>query len=265
MRSRFLAELTNPEVEEYFQSGGRTALIPTGCTEMHGPHQPIGSDTIQARGFALQLAEKANALVLPDIAYTWAGSTDGFAGTISVPPELVQQLATAVAVQAWKNGFRRIAFISCHGGNNAVLNLVIRRLFELHGIPAAHINPAHPLTERSKEIAEKEFGQGSEASRVLASLHILGTPDLYREEDMQAEDHAPPLPKELQDFPFPMGYFMQDSRQHACPSPLVSKKLGLEFYAELTSALVAHIEAIDQYLETVEGQDNQGWQKASAG
>lgn len=46
MRSRFLLELTTPEVEEYLSNGDRTAILPVGSVEMHGPHQPIGTDTL---------------------------------------------------------------------------------------------------------------------------------------------------------------------------------------------------------------------------
>jgi creatinine amidohydrolase/Fe(II)-dependent formamide hydrolase-like protein len=46
MRSRFLLELTTPEVETYLAQGGKTTLLPVGRVEMHGPHQPIGTDSI---------------------------------------------------------------------------------------------------------------------------------------------------------------------------------------------------------------------------
>ena len=75
MRSRFLLELTTPEVEAYLAEGGTTALLPVGCVEMHGPHQPIGTDSIVAKAFALRIAQAANGIVLPTIHYTWPGST----------------------------------------------------------------------------------------------------------------------------------------------------------------------------------------------
>ena len=57
MRSRLLLELTTPEVEAYLAQGGKTALLPVGCVEMHGPHQPIGTDSIVAKAFALRIAD----------------------------------------------------------------------------------------------------------------------------------------------------------------------------------------------------------------
>lgn len=259
MRSRFLADLTTPEVEGYLEEGGTTALIPVGCTEMHGPHQPIGTDTMTARGFALLLANETNALVFPAVPYTWAGSTDGFAGTVSVSPELVQQLVTTIIVRAWNNGFRRIVVISCHGGNQQALTLVVRRVFETHHIPAAFINPGAPASDAAAAVFAGELAQASEASRLLAALHILGLDGLYSEEEMRDDDHPPPLPESLRQFPFAMGYFMQDPRQHACPSPHVSLERGMTFYREQLKVFAPHIEKLETYLEETEGQWNKGW------
>jgi creatinine amidohydrolase/Fe(II)-dependent formamide hydrolase-like protein len=58
-------ELTTPEVEQYLAGGGKTALLPVGSVEMHGPHQPIGTDTLIAKAFALRIAEQADGLVIP--------------------------------------------------------------------------------------------------------------------------------------------------------------------------------------------------------
>ena len=33
MRSRYLMELTTPEVEEFFKNGGKTAILPVGSVE----------------------------------------------------------------------------------------------------------------------------------------------------------------------------------------------------------------------------------------
>lgn len=104
MRSRFLCELTTPEVESYFKSsasrGGASALLPVGCVEMHGPHLPLGTDTLVAKALALKIAEKADAIVLPEVHYTWSGATDGFAGTISIPQEMGGQLVECVVERA---------------------------------------------------------------------------------------------------------------------------------------------------------------------
>ena len=146
MRSRFLHELTTPEVEAYLAAGGDIALLPVGCVEMHGPHQPIGTDTIVAKAFSLALAERVNAIVLPEVHYTWSGATDGFAGTISIAPELAQQLVESVAAKAVAMGFTRLMIVSIHGPNKMVMGLSTRKLFERLNVPVAFLDAYTPAT-----------------------------------------------------------------------------------------------------------------------
>ena len=43
--------------------------IPIGTIEWHGPHNPLGADTLQAEGLALMCARKAGGLVFPPLYY----------------------------------------------------------------------------------------------------------------------------------------------------------------------------------------------------
>ena len=260
MRSRFLLEVTTPELEAYFARGGKTALLPVGCTEMHGPHQPLGTDTFSAEAFALRIAQLADGVVLPTVNYTWAGSTDGFVGTISIEPELVTQMVEAVALQAVRMGFSRFLVICIHSGTYAPLVLFARRFFEKYRVPAVYINPYHPFTDEARDLFAGPHGQSMEASVVLASLHILGKPVLYSEDQMRYTDQAPPMPDSLRAIGKvgTVGYFMQDPRQHACPSEHVSLERGRRFIELQVQSILPIFEQIDAYAEDAKGQRNKG-------
>jgi creatinine amidohydrolase len=43
------------------------AYIPIGTLEWHGPHNPVGADTLQAEGLALLCASKGSGLVFPPL------------------------------------------------------------------------------------------------------------------------------------------------------------------------------------------------------
>jgi creatinine amidohydrolase len=45
------------------------AYIPVGTLEWHGPHNPLGADTLQAEGLALLCARKGGGLVFPPLYY----------------------------------------------------------------------------------------------------------------------------------------------------------------------------------------------------
>ncbi len=260
MKSRFLMELTTPEVEQYLSRGGRTALLPVGSVEMHGPHQPIGTDTLIAKAFALRIAEQADGLVLPEVHYSWAGSTDGFAGTITTAMDLEQALVEAIAVRCFGMGFKRVVLLSVHAPNRHILYLSARKIFEKHHAPALFVDPYQPIDEVSSRIFEGDFEKSKEASLVLAALDILGLPGLYTEEAMRYDEEAPPFPGSLERLGRigGVGYFMQDARQHACPSRFVSLQKGREFITNQSRGIAEAIVDLDEYTANAALQKNKG-------
>ncbi len=227
---------------------------------MHGPHQPIGTDTFAAQAIALRVAERVDALILPDLSYTWAGSTDGFAGTISVEPEASVAIAATVIKKAHRMGFRRIVIISIHAPNQMAFRLLARRIFETDGIPALFVDVYTPLTAEAAALFAGDAESGKEASIVLAALEILGRPSLYNEEAMRMADKAPPRTDTLNAISGgQVGYFMQDPRHHACPSPSVSIERGRKFITEQVRGLVPMLENHARYCDTTTSQPNQGW------
>ena len=259
MRSRYLNELTTPEVEAYFERGGDVALLPVGCVEMHGPHQPVGTDTFIAKAFALRLAEQAGGLVLPEVCYTWSGATDGFAGTLSIEPETEARLIESIVLKAHRTGFRRIGIVNVHGPGRKVIGMVIRRVFETHAIPAALLLPYNPMSDEAAEVFDGDLGAAKEASLVLAALEILGQGGLYKQEDMAYEDQAPPEPRSYWALrPGLVGFFMQDPRQHACPSPHVSLERGRRFYELQLESMAEVFDHLKEYAAAAEKQANKG-------
>jgi len=264
MRSRFLTDLTSTEVSEYLSKGGKTAILPAGSVEMHGPHLPIGTDTMIAKAFSLQLAEKANGLVLPEIQYTWAGSTDGFCGSISVEPELVMMQAEAVADKVFRMGFKRLIIISNHNTNYCPFYLFVRRYYEKYQRPVIFFNPYDKLFSSPME-RERFFGgeywKGWECSILLGALKILGIQDLYTIEELAYDDEAPPLNESYKKISSVaiVGYFMQDERQHVCPTRYISAEKGLNYIKECVERIVDILDDLDNYSEYSVNQINKGW------
>jgi len=261
LRSRFLSELNYDDLMGYLARGGKTALLPVGSVEMHGPHQPLGTDSLVANAFALKIAEAGDGIVLPEIHYTWAGSTDGFAGTISVEPSLVQQTVEAVALRATQMGFRRLLVLSIHRGNEFPLYLFARQIYEKYLIPAVYIDAFQPLTDEARALFAGEWDKGMEASVVLAAMQILGLGQLYTEAEMAYEDEPPPVSEALRNIGKigVVGRCMQDPRHHACPSALTSLERGLQFFEKQVQAILPILPEIDRYIEDTAAQANKGW------
>lgn len=255
MRSRFLLDLTTPDVEGYLKHGD-LALLPVGSAEMHGPHMPMGTDMLIARAICLRLAEAADGLVLPDVAYTWAGATDGFAGTISVDAALVQSVVREIAGRVTRMGFRRLVIASVHAPNQGVLYTTVRSLFE-HGAPVMLLDLFRPLSPEAERVFEGT--KAKEASLLAASCEILGN-GLYTERNLSYEDTAPPLSERFErlDKLGLIGWFYQDVRQHSCPHGDVSCAKGHEFIRLQVGSLAAGLGDLAAYREEAAGLANRG-------
>jgi creatinine amidohydrolase len=104
-------------------------LLPVGATEQHGPHLPVGTDTMIATAVSEAAASGGGAIVLPALpvgASWWHGT--GLAGTLALAGERVAELAAECARWAAHGGLRRLLFVNGHVGNAAPLWLACDRL-----------------------------------------------------------------------------------------------------------------------------------------
>jgi creatinine amidohydrolase len=77
MRSRHMPELTNLEVREFLDGGGRTVIVPVGSTEDHGDHAPLWTDVYIPQEVALRAAPELDALVGPPVPFGLASDHRG--------------------------------------------------------------------------------------------------------------------------------------------------------------------------------------------
>jgi creatinine amidohydrolase len=120
----FLDELTEPEVASYLEAEAPSLLlVPTGSTEQHGPHAPLGTDVIIPLEVCRRVAEAGNALVAPPVPYGLSQGHRGFKGLayLSAPTyiALIEDLVLSFA----ESGFERIVFVNGHYTNYPPINL----------------------------------------------------------------------------------------------------------------------------------------------
>jgi len=114
MTSRRLADLTWAEVAEV--AGATLLAVPLGATEQHGPHLPIGTDTLVATALAERLAERRDGvLVAPALAYGASGEHAAFPGTLSIGTEATTTVLVELVRGA--DAFRGVVLVCGHGGN----------------------------------------------------------------------------------------------------------------------------------------------------
>lgn len=123
-----LEGFTSPELEGLLESAEPPLLVvPLGATEQHGPHLPLGTDTLLAEVLARDLASRrGDCLVAPPLPYGASGEHAGFAGTLSVGAAVLEELVVELVRSA--AGFRGVVLVSAHGGNAGPLARAVARL-----------------------------------------------------------------------------------------------------------------------------------------
>jgi mycofactocin system creatininase family protein len=104
---------------------GSLLVVPLGATEQHGPHLPLGTDTIIASALA---ASVDDAVVAPALPYGSSGEHAGFAGTLSLGQEALEHAVVELVRSA--DAFAGVAVVCWHGGNAQALDRAARRLAE---------------------------------------------------------------------------------------------------------------------------------------
>ena len=114
------------------------AVLPVGAVEQHGPHLPVSVDASLLQGIVERamplLPADVPVLVLP--AQNLGLSTEhlNFPGTLSLPPQLIIDLWTAMGNAVARAGIQKLLMFNTHGGQVAVMDIVARELRIAHGM-----------------------------------------------------------------------------------------------------------------------------------
>jgi creatinine amidohydrolase len=170
-----LAELAYPDVPD-----GAVALLPLGATEPHGPHAPLGTDTLISVGICQRAASRLDGeihiVVLPELAYGVTRYARAFPGVVSIEEETLRRLVTEICA-----GFERAILVNSHFEPEQVKTLRETGL------------PLLDLTRRANaERLTDEFRQGScHAGQYETSLVLADQPELVDEERMRSLEARP--------------------------------------------------------------------------
>ncbi len=124
-----LAEMTWPEVAKAVAAGATTIILPLGSNEQHGPHLPLGTDTILVEALANRLATSLpEALVAPPLPIGCSDEHAGFPGLLSLDAGTLASVIVDCARRLVAWGVERLILLSGHGGNGRALTLAVERL-----------------------------------------------------------------------------------------------------------------------------------------
>lgn len=110
-----------------FAGRGGVLVLPVGSTEQHGPHLPLGVDTIIPLEIAKRLAEKSDVVIAPPIAWGYKPQTGssggtGFPGTCSLDATTLIALVRDLLREFIRHGIRKVILLDSHYENALFLS-----------------------------------------------------------------------------------------------------------------------------------------------
>ncbi|AUX41017.1 hypothetical protein SOCE26_024210 [Sorangium cellulosum] len=178
-----LAELTTEELRRLLSAGAPcVALVAVGSVEPHGPHLPLGTDTVISEAAAERAGRRlwergVAALIAPPVGYGVTDFAAGFAGAISIPAPALTAFLRAVADAYLAAGLSHVCFINNH--LEPEHDRAVRAAAS--DLPAGRVSVACPLARRWARTLSAEFRSGAcHAGRYETSLVLAADSALVR-------------------------------------------------------------------------------------
>ena len=184
VRSVMWQELTAADLSEQARADA-IVLLPVASMEQHGPHLPVGVDSILCEGVCRRAAE-AVVLTIPVIVAPtlWCGMAEhhmAFGGTFTFDLATYRDVLRSLANSIERHGFKRVLIVNGHGGNIAALAAILPDLQRQSGAedPHHHLFRARaaghardlgrpgrrPTRLRSRDVHDDGAGAGAGARR----------------------------------------------------------------------------------------------------
>ena len=173
-------DLTRWEMEQVDREE-TIVLIPLGALEQHGNQAPLGTDDLIAEAMVKEI-EKAliedgeedfPMLVFPLMPVGLSTEHKNFCGSITFRPDTYYHMLYDICVSLAHHGFKKLAFLVCHGGNAPIVQVLSRELRSELGISPFILSSgafSHPdVVATISEGNEWDFHGGEmETSMVMA-------------------------------------------------------------------------------------------------
>lgn len=189
-----LTEMSGQDVREALERT-RAILIPLGATEDHGPHLPLGTDSMEAREICRRTAIRLEALdcpvvIGPVIPFGTSSFHMGFPGTVSIRSETLTKLLFEVCMSLYESGFRDFILIHGHDGSLPSMMVSAQEIVDARkDTRAVVLNWLAPLSDVYHTIQTSKKGEGHGGEGETARL-LVTHPELVHPERGRAH-HVP--------------------------------------------------------------------------
>ncbi len=130
-------DLTRLEMEQVDKKK-TVVMIPAGALEQHGNQAPLGTDDMIAEAMLEYLKEELPEdypmLYFPVIPIGLSTEHKNFCGSITLKPDTYYHMLHDICESLHHHGFKKIAFLVCHGGNAPIIQVLSRELRSEYGL-----------------------------------------------------------------------------------------------------------------------------------
>jgi creatinine amidohydrolase len=162
---------------------GVIAVLPLAATEQHGPHLPLGTDTMIAEAYLSRVRELQPAalrvLILPVQPVGISTEHIAFPGTLTLPADVALKSWTAIGESVARAGIRKLIIVTSHGGNGAAMTIVaqdLRASQNMFVVTTAWSRFGTP----DGMFSQQEIRHGIHAGAIETSIMLAKYPDLVR-------------------------------------------------------------------------------------
>ncbi|MEO1364050.1 MAG: creatininase family protein [Pseudomonadota bacterium] len=131
MSARNWTDLSMPQFEA-LDAARTIAVLPTAAIEQHGPHLPVGTDTLIAEGMLNTVREVCpddlDLLILPVQAIGKSNEHLWAAGTCTLTAETALRAWTEIGLSVARAGLKKLMIVNSHGGNLDLISILSREL-----------------------------------------------------------------------------------------------------------------------------------------
>ncbi len=204
MEKTWLHEMRWPEIKNYLDKGGDTVLVPVGSTEQHGPHLPLGTDSLVAIRLAEDVGKAAQVPSCPPLWFGWSPHHMGHPGTISLRAETVIAVVEDICQSLIRHGFKRILIINGHRQTNlSPLMIAAMNVKQKTGAFIVVVDPIFIGAEAARKLRKSEIGSYGHGGELETSHMLFIHNDLVNME--VAKKQIPRHPSKLMELDFYSG------------------------------------------------------------
>jgi creatinine amidohydrolase len=168
-----LEMMTWPELKAAIDGGKTTALVYNGGTETRGPQNVNGGHTLMGHATVVAIAEKlGNAIAAPVLPFSPNNANANLPGTIGLTNEIFAAVNERVAEELIKDGFKAVVLMGDHGGGQAQLGEVAKKLDAKYAEKGIHVYFCGDVYAKANE----DFDKYLTAHNLPLSTHA-GIPD----------------------------------------------------------------------------------------